>query len=111
MLLEKRVTKDKLYSEYLKMINGYLRLTEKELQIVASCLYINDKDDDIFSTENRKQIQQECNISSLNLNNHIAHLKRKGIINDSNGVLSINDKIIPIPINGDIVVAYKLIIQ
>ena len=111
MRLEKEVNRENLYREYLTLINGILRLTDKELELVALFLDINDIDDNVFSVKNRKEVQIRANVNGLNLNNHIVRLKKKGIIIDDNGILVLNEKIIPIPINGDIMVIYKLIVR
>lgn len=111
MILERQIERGGLYREYLRLVNGVLRLTDKECELVALFLDINDIDDEVFSARNRKEVQKKANVTSLNLNNHIVHLKKKGIIVEDNGLLVLNEKIIPIPINGNIIVAYKLVVK
>lgn len=108
MILEKVVKKENIYKEYLRLVNGITKLTDKELEIVDCLLKINDLDDNILSTENRKKVQQECKANELNLNNHISNLKKKLIIKEQEGILVLNDNIIPDYVNGDILVVYRL---
>lgn len=111
MILEKEVSSEDLYREYLRLINGFLRLTDKEMELVALFLSINDIDDDVFSARNRIDVQKKANVNGLNLNNHLVHLKKKGIIINDNGFLMLNEKIVPVFVNGSIIVAYKLVIK
>ena len=108
MVLEKTIKREGLYKEYLTLINGITKLTEKEKDIVEYLLVLNDLHDEVLSTENRKKVREQCKITELNLNNHISNLKKKGIIQDIKGVLTLNGHIVPNFINGCVVVVYRL---
>ena len=107
----KRLPQRKLYSEYVKMMNGYLGLSKREAEVYSFIVKldtewhpVSDKDfKDVFSTTNRKLIMRECNISKTNLSRLVIKLINNGLIvlNSDNGyglpsnlALNISDKII-----------------
>ena len=44
MIFSKRVSPSNLYIEYLQLMNGVLKLTEKELEVMSEVMKINDID-------------------------------------------------------------------
>jgi len=83
-----RISKNKLYSEYVKMLNGYLGLSKREAEIFSFIVKLDTEWQpksgldfkDVLSTSNRKLIIRECNINKTNLSRFIAVLKVKGLI-------------------------------
>jgi len=107
----KKLTQRKLYSEYVKMMNGYLGLSKREAEVYSFIVKldtewhpISAKDTkDILSTTNRKLIMRECNISKTNLSRLVIKLINESLIilNSDNGyelpsklALNISDNII-----------------
>lgn len=110
-------TKDNLYQQYLRAINGVLGLTDKEIAIVAELivrhLQLPQEMDGLlrsqvlFSAENRKQIQNKMGISQANFNNYIASLRAKNAILESNGYKEVNSNIVPSLVQGRIVISFE----
>ena len=111
MILERPTNAENFYKEYVTLINGILKLTDKEIDIVAELLRLYDTSDNVFSTENRKKLSEILKITDLNLNNHFQNLKKKGVLVTTDGELELNNRIIPELFNGDIVVAFRLYIR
>jgi hypothetical protein len=92
-------TKEDFFKKYLYIINGTLKLSEKEILILAEFLKYTleySKDPElIFSSSIRKKIQNTLKISSANLNNYIQYLKNKKVIVETNGLLTIAKIIVP----------------
>lgn len=100
---KKKVTKDKLYDEYVKILNGVLQLSFREAEVFSLLLRINDEwsevvvsTNNILSTDIRRKIMDETRITKTNLIKYINVLKDKNIIvpNDKGG-WSINETFIP----------------
>lgn len=91
----KRVPKKKLFSEYVRIMNGIFGLSKREAEMYAFMMKLDyewrslsEKDfKNILSTSNRRLIVRECNVNKTNLSRLIAELKRKGLlyINDYGG--------------------------
>lgn len=101
---KKVISKNNLFREYVKILNGLLQLSDKECEVLAILLQINhnrDKLDNILDTNIRKFIMGELNIKKSNLSKYISSLKDRGVImKDDNGYY-INSMFIP-EISGDI---------
>lgn len=84
----KRLPKKKLYSEYVRMMNGYFGLSKREAEIYSFMVKldtewvpISNKDfKNILSTTNRKLIISECNINKTNLSRLITKLYDDGLL-------------------------------
>ncbi len=84
----KKIPLKKLYSEYVKMMNGYFGLSKREAEVYSFIVKldsewkpISDKDiKDVLSTTNRKLIIRECNINKTNLSRLVAKLIDQGLI-------------------------------
>ena len=100
----KTITVDKkdFFKLWLTLIQPYLNLRNKEIEVLSKFLeYRYDiskrvsTDDEInyilFSTKIRKDIQGDLDITESSLNNILASLRKKGYIIDNN----INKKLIP----------------
>lgn len=90
-IFSKDLEKSQIYKAYFVIINGLLKLTPKELDIVSKLYYYtyeiskSVKDEKLqgvllFSTEYKKKIADELSIDNLLLNNYISSLKKKGVI-------------------------------
>lgn len=102
----KRVARESFYRVYLSILNGILKLTDKEIEILAEFMAIKEIDDAskkfisekernelLFSGGNRKLIRTKIGTSPHNLNNYIKTLKEKGALIEKDGTLAINPKI------------------
>ena len=96
------VDKKGFFKLWLTLIQPYLNLRNKEIEVLSKFLeYRYDiskrvsSDDEInyilFSTKIRKDIQGDLDITESSLNNILASLRKKGYIIDNN----INKKLIP----------------
>ena len=79
---QKKVKKDKLYDEYVKILNGELQLSFREAEVFSLLLRINDEwadviasTNNILSTDIRKKIMEGTRITKTNLVKYINVLK------------------------------------
>lgn len=90
-ILKRKVTKDNFYENYIKALNGYLKLTKREFEVLVGFCNIQAQNLDkgytpellskvVFGLVSRELIRTQLNISPFNLNNVFKVLKRKGII-------------------------------
>ena len=98
-----KVSKEKFFKMWLMILQPFLKLRNKELDVVAKLLYhrylisleVKNKemlDDLLFSTKMKKQIILELGIPEYAYNNILTPLRKKKIIIDN----SINKQIIPV---------------
>lgn len=103
MKLTISLNRSKLYKTYLQTINGLLRLSPKEMDILNEFMTLRDKltsgnitGDDLnallFSPSSRKIIYTHLGISSFNLNNYLSSLREKRMILESEGLFYLNPK-------------------
>jgi hypothetical protein len=86
--LYKRVPKKKLFSEYVRFMNGIFGLSKREAEVYSFMLKLDtewqplsDKDfKDILSTSNRRLISRECGINRSNLSRLVNELTVKGLL-------------------------------
>jgi len=99
----KKTTKQNLYKEYVKILNGVLQLSYREAEVFAMLLKLNDEwaevvanSNNILSTDIRKKIMNDTRITKTNLVKYVGVLKDKNIIiaNEFGG-WSINETFIP----------------
>lgn len=103
--LVKRVTKQNLITEFLTALNGILRLTDRELELMAKLIDFDinyekqpNSNKNIANTKNRKYIINNLGISKDNLSRYIKSFKEKGILvkGKAEDELSVNPVLIPI---------------
>lgn len=86
------INKEGYFKEFLKVMNGFLRLSKTELDIVSNILFYNKK---IFDTEGRVKVRTILGQTENNFNNHIMRLKKKKVILENpNGGIELNSNII-----------------
>lgn len=107
-LLKKKINKESLFIEYVKILNGVLQLSNREAE-VFSFLLKEDYDTAKFSqyTGNvntkgvRARIRGKFNISEANLSRYLGTLKsKKLLVKGVNGKWVINNSIKPIITDG-----------
>lgn len=100
----KNVEYKNVFLEYAKLLNGYLQLTDRELQFFSYLLRFEVEHDsnivplkDVLSTNNRKYIRQETYISKNNLTKYASILRSKGILEriDDTKRHQVNPKLVP----------------
>lgn len=106
----KIVPQRKLFSEYVKIMNGIFGLSKREAEIYSFIVRLDSEwrpvstrdYKDILSTSNRKLIIRECNINKANLSRLIIGLRgKKLIVLNANGgyevpspiSINLNDKV------------------
>lgn len=106
--LVKVVTKKDLIKEFLVALNGILKLTDREIDVLSimvelTITYSNIPDiaNDIVSTDNRKYIIHNTNVTKDNLSRYIKSFKEKGILFKDNmrNIWNVNTALIPEIIN------------
>lgn len=85
--LVKTVNSDNLNYEFLRSLNGILKLTDRELELLTKLIEIDSKFDptlgyskNITSTENRKMIKKVLGITPDNLSRYLTKFKQEGLI-------------------------------
>ena len=85
--LVKTVSRTDLYREFLNSLNGILKLTDRELELLTTFIDIDvntpklpNVRKNVISTENRKYIKRTLNITPDNLSRYIAKFKQQGIL-------------------------------
>ena len=108
MILSLDVTnKEQFITAYLDIWIGSFKLTDKERIVLKELLliYLQLQEDNLqpkyinkllFSTENRKIVRENVNLSEAGLNNYFTQLKDKNVIFEENKELSINSFLVPV---------------
>lgn len=85
--LVKGVSKTDLYNEFLRSLNGILKLTDRELELLSTFIQIDintpklpNISKNVISTENRKYIRRTLGITPDNLSRYINKFKNSGIL-------------------------------
>ena len=85
--LVKGVSKTDLYNEFLRSLNGILKLTDRELELLSTFIQIDintpklpNISKNVISTENRKYIRKTLGITPDNLSRYIPKFKNSGIL-------------------------------
>lgn len=94
MKLKRVVTRDNFYKEYYTALNGVLKLSKLELEILAQLSIYKNKGEDILNKAIRKEIASKLSITTFNLNNYIGILKdKKMILLSKNNIADINPSV------------------
>lgn len=102
--LVKSVNKKDLVTEFLISLNGILRLTDRELELMAEFIRLDlnydkqpNENKNIANRANRKQIINTLGITKDNLSRYIKSFKQKGILvaGPAEDELSVNKALIP----------------
>lgn len=102
--LVKSVNKNDLVTEFLISLNGILRLTDRELELMAELIRLDlnynkqpNENKNIANRANRKHIINALGITKDNLSRYIKSFKQKGILvaGPAEDELSVNKALIP----------------
>lgn len=97
-VFKKEISKNKLFTEYIEILNGLLQLSGREKDIFILLLKINDqkpKLDNILHKDIRQFIMKEMKLKKSNLSNYISTLKKRGMILENEKGYYINPMFIP----------------
>ncbi len=105
--LVKTVSNEELIPEFLQALNGILRLTDRELELMATLIkmdmeYVKEPNTNknVANRYNRKYIIENLGITKDNLSRYIKSFKEKGILiaGPAEDELSVNKALIPVVI-------------
>lgn len=106
--LVKSVSNSNLYYEFLRSLNGILKLTDRELELFATLLkfdveYVKEpnKPKNIANTNNRRWIIENLGITRDNLSRYLKKFRDEGFIvrGRTEGELYVARALIPVIIN------------
>lgn len=113
----KKIQKQNLYKEFLNILNGLLRLSDREAELLALFMQLDAEwksilgttNKDILSTDYRRSILETMGISKTNLAKYIRKFKNKGIlVENSLGGIEVNSLFMPKETGGIIEVTFTL---
>lgn len=115
----KNVNRSEIYLEYLKSINGILKLTNKELDILAKIIELSPDGADnsvyrnVISLQLRRTIMRESNTNKANLSKYIGKfIKSKYLILDPlTKAIHINKALVPTIVDGEVSIQFLFKIQ
>lgn len=102
-----RVSTDNISKSYLTLLNGGLRLTDRELNLLSLLLdkYLEFREEGlkepflskfVFTPEVKKDIQKELKINSQYFQNIISNLAKKGVlVSKGSGMYTFRPQVIP----------------
>jgi len=99
----KKISRKKVYKEYVNILNGNLQLSFREADVFAVLLQLNDEwhnmimaTNNILSTDVRRELMRETRIKKTNLARYIKGLASKGILlQTEKGGYMLNEMFIP----------------
>lgn len=99
-LLKKKVSKETLFSEYTKILNGVLLLSPREVEVFSFLLFKDSGGGviNINTKDIRSEIIKKYSISEANLSRYLRVIKDKGLIVRGQKGWVINDIVRPIVI-------------
>jgi hypothetical protein len=100
-----------LYNNYIKLINGILGLTEKQVLVLSKIMELEEStpiNKKLFSKENRNEIIESCHINECNLSTYLTLFKAKDILVGSIGQWSTNSSLFPVIDNNEIKVIFNI---
>lgn len=105
--LVKSITKQDLIPEFLTALNGILKLTDRELELMSTLIdmdinyeVIPNVNKNVANRQNRKWIIENLGITKDNLSRYIKSFKERGILlaGPAEDELKVNPALIPIVI-------------
>jgi len=100
----KKIKRNRVYREYVDIINGKLQLSYREADVLAVLLQLNNEwgsmvkeTGNILSTDVRRVLMRETRITKTNLARYTSALKNKGVLIEAeDGSLRLNEMFVPI---------------
>lgn len=101
-VFKKKISKKRVYREYVDVLNGKLNLSLREADIFAVLLQVHSEwgsmvkeTGNILSTDVRKQLMRETLVTKTNLARYVTSLKEKGVLVETPTGLMLNEFFIP----------------
>jgi len=103
MIIPLQTNKAKFYRQVLEVLKSFPpinKLRPKELDLLAEFMKQNADNKSLpknkrriilFSTENRREIQEKLSMSQASFNNNLSVLRKYGLINKDNDLISLLD--------------------
>jgi hypothetical protein len=100
---KKKINKNRVYREYVDILNGKLQLSYREADVFAVLLQLNNEwgsmvkeTGNILSTDVRRVLMRETRITKTNLARYTSALKKKEVLLETpSGGLMLNEVFIP----------------
>lgn len=100
---QKKTSNNRVYREYVDILNGKLQLSYREADVFAVLLQLNEEwgnmmkeTGNVLSTDVRRVLMRETRITKTNLARYITALKNKGVLLESGrGKVILNEIFIP----------------
>ncbi len=105
MNLRKKISPNDLYTEYVAILNGVLRLSKRVGEVLVLLLSIGV---DVPLTESRRIIAQALGITQTTLSRHFRPLKDKGILIKLGNKWQLNPAIAPDVNRGEVSINFIL---
>jgi AraC-like DNA-binding protein len=109
--LRKKVDKSSLYTDYVSIMNGVLRLPNRASEVLSYLLSINNalgSDELVIDKYVRSDVRQKFGLSESNLSHLFKQLKEKDLIVKGDKGLIINRSIVPEIKDGVVNVVFTL---
>ena len=103
-----------LYNEYINILNGLLELTPKQSLVLAKLFELNDttpSTKSLLNKENRRDIEEICNIDECNLSTYLTLFKSKNLLIQENKIWKINSAIKPNIYNNGIEITFLITVK
>ncbi len=114
----KKIKQKDVYKEYARILNGVLKLSDRELELFYLLLEIDDDkkpilnmENNILSTDTRKAIMNETRINKNNLIKYINALVEKQILIKSDNGYELNEFFKPLVDYNKTVINFELLID
>lgn len=100
---KKKISKKRVYREYVNILNGVLQLSYREADVFAILLQLRlewgemfDQVGNAMSTDIRRVLMKETRITKSNLHRYLSTLHEKGIlVKDEKGHMILNEVFVP----------------
>lgn len=112
----KKVKTKNKYREFVRVLNGVLQLTEREIDVLSLLMKLDDtwpiqlsEHKNIISTDSRRTIMKETLINKSNLTKYIKYFKEKELLlEDPTDYYKINPIFMPTDLGGTTEILFTL---
>lgn len=103
-----------LYNEYSTILNSLLGLTPKQSLVLAKLFELTETTSirrKFLDKNNRREIEETCNIDECNLSTYLTIFKQKDILVKINNQWILNQNIVPSIYNNQLEVTFKITVN
>ncbi len=111
----KNIKSENLYTEYVRILNGLLQLSDREAELFALLLKVDyewepklGEPKNILSTDIRRAIMKETLVNKNNLSKYIKVLKEKGVLMKTDDGYEVREMFVPKLTGGLLEVVFAL---